>query len=287
VTPYLFLLPALLLLTVSAFYPLIQAFYLSFTNYNFIGVTKFVGWDNYLSIWGDRLFWQVMGNTLTYLVIVVPSLVILSLALALLVNQKIRGMAIFRSIYYLPVIVSVVVAAIAWKWIYSENGVLNYVISFFALAWQNPIQISWLTNPDTAIVAIALVTIWRGLGYYMAIYLAGLQAIPSELYEAAAIDGSDGCLKHWDITIPLMRPYILLVTVISTINAMKIFEEVYIMSRGGPANSTKTVVYYLYEKGFSSLEMGYASAIGVILFLAIFAISISTAFTTLKTFGDK
>lgn len=286
-TPYLFLLPALFFLTLSSFYPLFQAFYLSFTNYDFVSSAKLVGWDNYLAILGDRLFWQVLGNTLIYLLIVVPSLVILSLGLALLVNQKIKGMAIFRSIYYLPVIVSVVIAAIAWKWIYAENGLLNYLISFLALAWETPFKISWLTNPDTAIVAIALVTIWRGLGYYMAIYLAGLQSIPAELYEAAAIDGSEGWLKHWDITIPLMRPYILLVGVISTINAMKIFEEVYIMSRGGPANSTKTVVYYLYEKGFSSLEMGYASAIGVILFLAIFIISIITAFTSLKFSGQS
>jgi len=286
-TPYLFLLPALFFLTISSFYPLLQAFYLSFTNYDFVSSAKLVGWGNYLAILGDRLFWQVLGNTLIYLLIVVPSLVILSLGLALLVNQKIKGMAIFRSIYYLPVIVSVVIAAIAWKWIYAENGLLNYLISFLALAWETPFKISWLTNPDTAIVAIALVTIWRGLGYYMAIYLAGLQSIPAELYEAAAIDGSEGWLKHWDITIPLMRPYILLVGVISTINAMKIFEEVYIMSRGGPANSTKTVVYYLYEKGFSSLEMGYASAIGVILFLAIFIISMITAFASLKFSGQS
>jgi putative chitobiose transport system permease protein len=281
-TPYLFLLPALLLLAISAFYPLFQALYLSFTNYDFVGTTAFIGWNNYLAIFGDRLFWQVMGNTLIFLAIVVPCLVILSFGLALLVDQKIKGMAFFRSLYYLPVIVSVVIAAIAWKWIYAENGVLNFLISTIALSWQNPLKISWLTNPDTAILAIAAVTIWRGLGYYMAIYLAGLQSIPAELYEAAAIDGSDGWQKHWDITIPLMRPYILLVTVISTINGMKIFEEVYIMSRGGPANSTKTVVYYLYEKGFSSLEMGYASAIGVILFLAIFLISITTAFSSLR-----
>jgi putative chitobiose transport system permease protein len=119
------------------------------------------------------------------------------------------------------------------------------------------------------------VVVWRGVGYYMVIYLAGLQSIPADLYEAAAIDGSDGWQKHFDITIPLMRPYIILVAVISTIGAMKVFEEVYIMSQGGPANSTKTVVYYLYDK-FSSLEMGYASAIGVFLFLIIFIISILT-----------
>jgi putative chitobiose transport system permease protein len=271
--PYLFLLPALIFLGISAFFPVIQAIYLSFTSYDFVGAAKFVGWQNYLKIWGDRLFWKVLGNTLIYLGVAVPCLVTMPLFLAILVNQKLKGMQFFRALYYFPVIVSAVIAGIAWKWIYAENGILNYLLSLVSF---RPLQISWLTDSHTAIFAIIAVTVWRGLGYYMVIYLAGLQAIPQDLYEAAAIDGCDGWQKHWDITMPLMRPYILLVGVISAISAMKIFEEVYIMSRGGPANSTKTIVYYLYEQGFSSLEMGYASAIGVVLFLSIFAISIAT-----------
>jgi putative chitobiose transport system permease protein len=198
------------------------------------------------------------------------------------VNQKLKGIQVFRAIYYFPVIVSVVVAGIAWKWVYAENGILNYFISLIAM---QPIKIAWLTDPSTSIFAIIAVTIWRGLGYYMVIYLAGLQAIPQDLYEAAAIDGSDGWQRHFDITIPLLTPYILLVSVISSIAAMKIFEEVHVMSRGGPANSTKTVVYYLYEKGFGSLEMGYASAIGVVLFSIVFVLSIATV--KLTGYGNK
>ena len=272
-TPYLFLLPALVLLGITSFLPVIQAFYLSFTNYDFIGTPSLIGWKNYEMLWRDRLFWQVLGNTLIYLLFAVPCLVVIPLVLAILVNQKLKGIQVFRAIYYFPVIVSVVVAGIAWKWVYAENGILNYFISLIAM---QPIKIAWLTDPSTSIFAIIAVTIWRGLGYYMVIYLAGLQAIPQDLYEAAAIDGSDGWQRHFDITIPLLTPYILLVSVISSIAAMKIFEEVYVMSRGGPANSTKTVVYYLYEKGFGSLEMGYASAIGVILFLIVFVLSIAT-----------
>jgi len=272
-TPYLFLLPALVLLGITSFLPVIQAFYLSFTNYDFIGTPSLIGWKNYEMLWRDRLFWQVLGNTLVYLLFAVPCLVVIPLVLAILVNQKLKGIQVFRAIYYFPVIVSVVVAGIAWKWVYAENGILNYFISLIAM---QPIKIAWLTDPSTSIFAIIAVTIWRGLGYYMVIYLAGLQAIPQDLYEAAAIDGSDGWQRHFDITIPLLTPYILLVSVISSIAAMKIFEEVYVMSRGGPANSTKTVVYYLYEKGFGSLEMGYASAIGVILFLIVFVLSIAT-----------
>ena len=272
-TPYLFLLPAIAFLSLTSFLPIFQAIYLSFTNYDFIGNPNFIGWENYTKLWSDRTFWKVMYNTLIYLIFVVPSLVILSLVLAILVNQKLRSIKFFRAVYYFPVIVSVVVAGIAWKWVYAENGILNYFLSI--ISWQ-PVKIPWLTNPQTAIFAIMAVVVWRGIGYYMVIYLAGLQAIPADLYEAAAIDGSDGWQKHFDITIPLMQPYIILVSIISSISAMKIFEEVYIMSQGGPANSTKTVVYYLYDKGFTSLEMGYASAIGVFLFLIIFVISILT-----------
>jgi putative chitobiose transport system permease protein len=272
-TPYLFLLPAIAFLCLTSFLPVFQAIYLSFTNYDFVGSPEFIGWKNYLNLWKDQTFWKTLGNTLTYLIFAVPSLVILPLALAILVNQKLRSIKFFRAIYYFPVIVSVVVAGIAWKWVYAQNGILNYFLS--KISFQD-IKIPWLTDPKTAIFAIIAVVIWRGVGYYMVIYLAGLQAIPADLYEAAAIDGSDGWQKHWDITIPLMRPYIILVAVISSIGAMKVFEEVYIMSQGGPANSTKTVVYYLYDKGFTSLEMGYASAIGVFLFLIIFIISILT-----------
>ena len=272
-TPYLFLLPAIAFLGLTSFLPVLQAIYLSFTNYDFVSSPTFNGWQNYINLWRDRTFWKVLSNTLVYLSFVVPSLVILPLVLAILVNQKLRSIKFFRAVYYFPVIVSVVVAGIAWKWVYAENGILNYFLSI--ITFQS-VKIPWLTDPRTAIFAIIAVVIWRGVGYYMVIYLAGLQAIPVDLYEAAAIDGSDGWQRHFDITIPLMQPYIILVSIISSISAMKIFEEVYIMSQGGPVNSTKTVVYYLYEKGFTSLEMGYASAIGVFLFLIIFTISILT-----------
>ncbi len=276
-TPYLFLLPALLAFAITAFFPIAQAFYLSFTNYDFITKPSFIGWQNYINLWSDRNFWQVLLNTLIYLVCAVPLLIVIPLFLAILVNQKLRGIQFFRVIYYFPVVISVVVAGLAWKWIYAENGLLNYFISLFSslISWES-IKINWLTDSKTAIFAVIAVTVWRGLGYYMVIYLAGLQSIPKDLYEAAAIDGSDGWLKHFDITIPLLKPYIILVAVMSSIASMKVFEEVFIMSRGGPANSTKTIVYYLYEKGFGSLEMGYASAIGIVIFVGIFLVSVAT-----------
>lgn len=236
-TPYLFLLPALVLLGLIDFWPAIQAFYLSFTSYQNIGETPhWVALANFQRLGKDPVFWKTLENTFLYLVGVVPILVMAPLGLAILVNQKLRGMNWFRAAYYTPVVISMVVAGIAWKWLYAENGLLNQVLKIVGLF---PEGIPWLTSPDKilGIVPISLasvmaVTIWKGLGYYMVIYLAGLQAIPADIYEAAAIDGSDGIRRHWDITIPLMQPYLALVAVISAISATKVFEEVYIMTQG-------------------------------------------------------
>lgn len=271
-TPYLFLLPALVILGMTVFWPALQAFYLSFTQYEYdlTQTPQWVGLANFKRLWGDPIFWRTMGNTLLYLLGVVPVLVMIPLVLALLVNQKLRGINWFRASFYTPVVISVVVAGIAWKWLYAETGLFNQFLAQLGFKTGIP----WLTSPDWAIFSVMAVTIWKGLGYYMVIYLAGLQSIPQELYEAAALDGSDGLLKHWDITLPLMRPYLVLVSVISAISATKVFEEVYIMTQGGPRNSSKTVVYYLYEQAFSELEVSYACTIGLVLFLLILILSL-------------
>ena len=192
------------------------------------------------------------------------------LGIAILVNHKLRGINWFRAAFYTPVVISMVVAGIAWKWLYAENGLLNQLLAQLGFKTGIP----WLTSPSWAIYSVMAVTIWKGLGYYMVVYLAGLQSIPDELYEAAAMDGSDGIRKHWDITVPLMQPYMFLVAVISAISATKVFEEVYIMTQGGPRNSSKTVVYYLYEQAFQNLEISYACTIGLVLFLVILVLSI-------------
>lgn len=271
-TPYLFLLPALLVLGVTVFYPALQAFYLSFTEYGF-DITQppqWVGLANFRRLVGDRVFWRTLGNTMLYLVGVVPILVVLPLGLAILVNRALPGIRWFRAAYYTPVVISMVVAGIAWRWLYAETGLLNQLLQWLRLAETG---VPWLTSPQLALLSVMVVTIWKGLGYYMVIYLAGLQAIPTDLYEAAAIDGSDGWQKHWDITVPLMRPYLLLVAVISAISATKVFEEVFIMTQGGPRNSSKTIVYYVYEQAFQDLEMSYACTIGLVLFLLILGLS--------------
>jgi putative chitobiose transport system permease protein len=271
-TPYLFLLPALFVLGLSVFWPALQAFYLSFTKYEYdlTQTPQWVGLANFQRLGTDPVFWKTLGNTLLYLVGVVPILVVIPLGLALLVNQKLRGISWFRASFYTPVVISMVVAGIAWRWLYAETGLFNQMLKQLGLEAGIP----WLTSPDWAIFSVMVVTVWKGLGYYMVIYLAGLQSIPAELYEAAAIDGSDGYMKHWDITVPLMQPYLVLVAVISAISATKVFEEVYIMTQGGPRNSSKTVVYYLYEQAFSELEISYACTIGLVLFLGILGLSI-------------
>lgn len=273
-TPYLFLLPALIILGLTVFYPALQAFYLSFTRYEYdlTQAPQWVGLANFRRLGSDPVFWQTLWNTVLYLIGVVPILVVIPLVLAILVNQKLRGINWFRAAYYTPVVISMVVAGIAWKWLYAQNGLLNQLLKQLGILTTSGIP--WLTSPKFAIFSVMVVTVWKGLGYYMVIYLAGLQSIPPELYEAAAIDGSDGWRKHWDITVPLIRPYLVLVAVISAISATKVFEEIYIMTQGGPRNSSKTIVYYLYEQAFRNLEMSYACAIGLVLFLAILILSI-------------
>ena len=272
IQPYLFLLPALIVLGIIVFFPALQAFSLSFSRYEYdlTQAPEWIGWANFERLWQDEVFRRTIVNTFIYLVGVVPPLVILPLFLAILVNKKLKGINWFRTAYYTPVVISMVVAGIAWKAIYWSNGILNQF--WLSLGFEKGIP--WLTSPDLAIWSVMIVTIWKGLGYYMVIYLAGLQSISPELYQAAAIDGSVGIKKHFDITIPLMKPYILLVAVISALSATKVFEEIYLLTQGGPQNSTKTVVYYLYEKAFQDLDINYASTIGLVLFTFILILSI-------------
>lgn len=271
-TPYFFLLPAIIILTLTIFLPAIQAFALSFTQYEYdlTQAPEWVGFANFQRLWGDHVFWQTVGNTLLYLIGAVPVLVTIPLILAILVNQKLPGIYLFRTTFYTPVVISMVVAGIAWKALYINNGIFNQFLKQIGFSEGIP----WLTDPKLALWSVMVVTIWKGLGYYMVIYLAGLQSISPELYEAAAIDGSDGWRKHWDITFPLMKPYLFLVAVISAISATKVFEEIYVMTQGGPRNSSKTVVYYLYERAFQDLDINYACTIGLVLFLGILGLSI-------------
>ena len=269
-TPYLFLLPAVAVLIVFFFIPFFQTFGLSFFDYSSsIYNPTFNGVDNYIKLFKEPIFYKVMFNTFMYLIIAVPFLVTFPLFLAILINQKIRGITLYKILLYLPVIVSIVVAAIAFKWLYAGQGILNHILTLFHLE-----PIGWLVDTKWALFSVAIVTIWKGIGYYMMIYLASLMSVPQDLYEACDIDGANFLTKHLTVTIPHIMPTIALVSTISTISAMKVFAEIYVMTKGGPLNSTKTIVYYIYERAFENLDLGYASALAVVLLIVVMLFSL-------------
>jgi len=272
-TAWGFLAPGLVLLAISVLIPALLALVISFSQSG-LDVSeplRFVGLANIRRLLADPMFFRVLGTTLLYLLGVVPPVVLGSLALAVLVNRQLPGIHWFRAAFYTPVLVSIVVAAIAFRWLYAETGLINGWLS--ALLGRDFQPIGFLTHPALALPSVMLVTLWKGLGYYMVIFLAGLQGIPADLYEAAELDGSEGWRKHRDITLPLLRPYVTLVGVISAIAATKVFEEVFLMTQGGPADATRTLVYYVYDQAFSELEISYACTVGLALFVIVLLLS--------------
>lgn len=268
--PYLFLFPAGVILLVFFFIPFFQTFVLSFRDYSSsIYNPAYVGLHNYIQLFKSPIFYQVLGNTFIYLFVAVPILATVPLFLAILINQKIKGITLYKILIYLPVIVSIVVAAIAFKWLYADQGILNYFMQKIGFH-----SIGWLTDTRFALISVIIVTIWKGIGYYMMIYLAGLMGVPKELYEACDIDGASAWRKHLTVTIPHIMPTIALVSTISAISAMKVFAEIYVMTKGGPLNSSKTIVYYIYERAFENLDLGYASAMAVVLLVIVMVFSL-------------
>ncbi len=269
-----FLLPALVLLAISVLLPAAMALVMSFSRSG-LDVSEplqFVGLANVRRLLADPMFLRVATTTFLYLVGVVPPILLGSLGLAVLVNRQLPAIAWFRAAFYTPVLVSLVVAAIAFRWLYAENGLINSWLTTLLGSRFEPV--GFLTDPRLALPSVMLVTLWKGLGYYMVIFLAGLQGISPDLYEAAALDGSEGWRRHLDITLPLLRPYVTLVAVISAIGATKVFEEVFLMTQGGPADSTRTIVYYVYDQAFGELEIAYACTIGLALFLIVLVLSV-------------
>ncbi len=268
--PYLFLLPAAVILIVFFFIPFFQTIYFSFFDYqNNIYAPDFVSLKNYFALFHSNIFYKVMFNTFLYLFVAVPILAIIPLFIAILINQKLRFLTLYKILIYLPVIVSIVVAAIAFKWLYAQTGILNFIIEQFGFS-----PIGWLTDTKFSLISVIVVTIWKGIGYYMMIYLAALMSVPNELYEACDIDGASFLRKHFTVTIPHIMPTIALVSTISAISAMKVFAEIYVMTKGGPLNSSKTIVYYIYERAFENLDLGYASALAVVLLVVVMLFSL-------------
>ena len=268
--PYLFILPALVLLCVFFFIPFIQTIVISLKDYsNDLYNPVFAGLNNYYSIMHSKEFFTSLLNTFLFLVMVVLFLAVFPLIVAIFINQKIKGISLYKVLIYLPVVVSIVVVAIAFKWLYAQDGILNYFISSIGLK-----PIGWLTDTRFAMAAVAIVTICKGIGYYMMIYLSALIGVPKDLYESSEVDGANEFYKHLTVTIPHLMPTIALVVTVSSISALKVFAEIYVMTKGGPLNSTKTMVYYIYERAFENLDLSMASCASVVLLLVILVFSV-------------
>lgn len=270
-TPLFFLLPACAVIGAVVVYPALRVLLMSFTDYNMINPPQPVGWAQYQRLWADPLFWSALANSALYLVVVVPILVWVPALLAILVNRPLPGLTWFRAALYLPVVTSLVVSALVWKWLYAEQGLLNTALRATGLI-DDPVR--FLTEPENALFSVMAVTVWSGLGYYMVIYLAALQSIPTPLLEAAELEGVSRRQQIQHIILPLLKPQMAVVAVMSGMASMKVFEEVFVMTQGGPLDSTKTLVFYLYESAFIDFEMGYAAAAGVILFLLTLGLSL-------------
>lgn len=275
---YTFLTPALILLAVFTFYPLLYGAYLGFTEYNGARFAqglgpRWIGLENFRTLAADPLFHTALKNSVKYL-LVVPALQLASLAVAVLVNKNLPGMTWFRAAYYVPVVTSISLAAVMWEWVFNREGVLNWVLRGLHLTTPEK-AIGWLNSETWAFFAVMLVTFWRGFGYYMVLYLAGLQNIPEELEEAARLDGATAWQRFWGITVPLMRPTILLCTLLSTIAALRVLEEVLVLTNGGPLNSTYTALMYVYAKAFQGFDFNYGLASAAGLVVAVVALLLS------------
>lgn len=263
---YLFLSPNLVGFLIFVLLPVGASGILSFYSWDLFGIPKFVGLANYLQLLRDARFWEYLLNTLFFLLGIVPGM-LLALVLAVLLNQKIRGVVAFRTMYFLPVVSSMVAVALVWRWIYNPDfGLLNAGLKMIGI--ESPPD--WLSDTRYSKPALLLVTIWKGLGYNMLLYLAALQAIPDFLYEAAEVDGASSWHKFIHITLPLLAPTHFFLLVMGIIGTFQMFGEIFVMTKGGPAGSTTTLVYYIYQYAFQWFQMGYASAISWVVFAFTF-----------------
>lgn len=268
---YLFIIPVLLLFSVFRIYPLIRSFSLGFYQWNILSPIKpFVGLQNYRELFEDAVFVQGFKNTIIYTVTLIFVGTIIALFLALLLDRKFKLKGTFKLVYFLPVITPMVAAAVIWEWLYQPQfGLFNGILKYLGLPTQQ-----WLMSKDQALMSVIIFSMWKGVGYNMIIFLAGLQGIPNIYYEAARIDGANSFQCFKGITLPLLMPTTLFVIVMSTISTLQVFTQIYVMTEGGPINATMVVVLHIYKVGFDFLRFGYASAIATVLFIFILAITV-------------
>ena len=263
--PYLMLAPTLLVFGVFLFYPALNGVWISLTKWDGVNPQKFIGFQNYLKLAADKNFWESFANTLLFTAFSVPLIYAAALGLAVLLTGEIKGSNFFRAVFYWPTMISSIVVGLTWRFLLGEDfGVVNYLLT---LMEKSPVK--WLTDARNAMMVIILVTVWSMAGYYMVMFVSGIKGISQTYYEAARIDGGGAWQQFWYITLPLLKPTSLLVIVLSTINVIKTYPLVFALTHGGPAGATKFMVQTIQETGFEKSQMGYASAMTMVLFLVL------------------
>ncbi|SHE55119.1 carbohydrate ABC transporter permease [Flavisolibacter ginsengisoli] len=276
--PYLMVSPYLLFVLVFVVFPVLFCLFLTFHKWNIIAPMQFAGMDNYSRLFQDRLFWKAIGNTLKFLLLHIPLQLIVSLLLAWLLNQKIRAVSFFRASFFMPVIVSGVVVTILWQQLLGyDTGLINKLLMSIGLN-----KVGWLVDPDMAIYSIAVMATWKNVGLYVILFLVGLQTVPPQYYEASELDGASRWQQFYHITLPMINPTIFMVVILSTIGGFSLFIEPYIMTGGGPLNTTLSAVLYIYKQAFQYYNMGYSATLGF-----FYAIMIMTVVVLQKKFIEK
>jgi len=264
--PYAMIAPAIVIFCLFFIYPIGYMIYLSFHEWNFVSPDKqFVGMQNFASLFGEREFIEVMQNTFIYTALTVSLTIVISLLLALWLNNNGSVYSLVQGAVFSPHIISLVSVSMLWMWLMdTDYGLLNWFLNLFGLA-----NVSWLTDPSTSLFSLVIVAVWKGIGFNTLIFIAGLQSIPRDMYEAAQLDESSKARTFWKLTLPMLSPTLFFLTIIGMINSFQVFETISIMTQGGPINSTNTFVYYIYEYGFRYFKIGYSSAAGVLLLFIV------------------
>ena len=276
--PYLLVSPYLIFVVVFVLFPVFFCFFLTFHKWNIIAPMKFIGTANYSRLFHDRLFWKAIGNTLKFLLLHIPLQLVVSLFLAYLLNNKIRAIAFFRASFFMPVIVSGVVVTILWQQLLGfDFGLINRLL----ISWGFH-KVGWLVDPDFAIYSIAVMATWKNVGLYVILFLVGLQTVPPQYYEAAKMEGATKWQQFYHITLPMINPTVFMVVILSTIGGFSLFIEPYIMTGGGPLNTTLSAVLYIYKQAFQYYNMGYSATLGF-----FYAIMIMTVVILQKKFIEK
>lgn len=282
IIPYLFLIPYLFAFIAFRFGPSIAGFFVSLTRWNIVGTPKFIGFENYSELFSDPSFITSLINTLYFMVLTVPALIVLGLLIALLVDQNLKGRTVTRTFVFMPYVIMSTVVGVIWMWIFDTHfGILNYYLSFLGIK-----PIAWLSSVNWAMPAVAITTIWWTVGFNMILFLAGLQDIPEELKEAARIDGASNWQIFWNVTFPLLRPTTVVVLMLTLINSFEVFDQVYVMTGGGPSMATLTVIQYMYFQAFQYFRLGYGSAVAYVVF-AFLIILVLVERQLLKKVGES